>query len=354
MRRFFAFLIVLIVLMAVGQIKAFAADEEDIYKASGAERLEGVTNSESVAETVRSTLKSALKAGTANALKYGAFIVAALIVISLMQNVAEIRSDDGKTVTELVSAAVLTAAAFPALYSAFRYASAAIESLCNFSASLLPVTASLYAMGGNSSQAVAASGGLSLFFTVTEIVNARVLLPMLSLGLAMSLIGLLPGSEGTAPVAAAIKNWACVLIAFVFSLVCYVFYFQTAVAASADNFAYRTARFAAGSFIPIIGGAVGDSERTVFGAVAAVKASVGTLGLCAMLAYLLPPLVSSLLYKAMLSFCAFFARICGLEKQGRFLNDIGGTLGACLALLIACGTVFTVISAVFLKSGVVV
>ena len=353
MKRFFVFLGVLLLLAAVGQTKAFAVSEEEIYKQSGASTLEGHSSGTSLQDSAVSTLKSALTGGAANALKYGAFIVAALLVISVMNGIKQLKAEDisGGTL-DFVSAAALVAACFPALYSVFNYAAAAIDSFCDFSASLLPVTASLYAMGGNNAQAVAASGGFSLFLSVTELVNARILLPLLSLGVALALTGLLPGSEHIAPAASVVKNWCCVLIAFVFSLVGYVFYFQTAVAASADTFSYRAAKFASGSFIPVIGGAVGDSARTVFGAVSSVKASVGTLGLCVMLAYVLPPLVSALLYKAMFSFCAFFAKLCGLEKQGKFLTELGGMLGACLALLISCGAVFTVISAVFLKSGV--
>lgn len=354
MKRFFVFLGVLLILAAAGQTKAFAAVEDDVYRESGAAALEGASGGSGDLQTsILSTLKSAVTGGVSNAIKYGAFIIAALVIISLMSGIKQIRSEDmADGAFDLVSAAALTAACFPALYGAFSYTREAIDSFCDFTASLLPVSVSLYAMGGNTAEAAAAGGGLGLFLTVTELVNARLLLPLLSFGVALALAGLLPGSEHFAPAATALKNWSVVLIAFVFSLVGYVFYFQTAVAASADNLSYRAVRFASGTFIPVIGGAIGDSARTVFGAVSSVKASVGIMGLCVMAAYILPPLVSALLYKLMFSFGSFFARLCGLERQGKFLSELSGMLGACLALLISCGAVFTVISAVFLKSGV--
>lgn len=353
MKRFFVLLGVLLFFAALGHTRAFAVSEEEIYKASGAESLEGAESEASLQDSVWSTLTDAVSGGVPTAIKYGAYIASALIVIAVFNGLRQVREEDiGGGAFDFVSAAVLTAASFPALLSVFNYTKAAVESFCVFSSSLLPVTASLYAMGGNGSQAGAASSGLSLFLSVTEIVNARVLLPLLSLGVALALTGLLPGSEHIAPAAGIVKNWVCLLLVFVFSLVAFVFYFQTAVAATADNVGYRAVRFAAGTFIPLIGGAVGDSARTVFGAVSSVKASVGVLGLCVMTAYILPPVVSAFLYKGVFAFCAFLARLCGLEKQSRFLSELGGMLGVCLALLISCAVVFAVISAVFLKSGV--
>lgn len=353
MKRFFLFLALLLVLCMLGQTRAFAVSEQDIYEACGADKLSDAKQEENgFADSIWQTLGDAATLGIPKALKSGALIVAALIVISVFNSLKQSKGEDMGAAFDFVSAAVLTGACFPALSYVFNYTKAAIEGFCGFTAALLPVTASLYAMGGNAAQSVAASGGLNLFLTVTELVNAKALLPLLSLGVALSLTGLLPGSEHIAPAASIVKNCLCVMLVFTFSLVSFVFYFQTAVAASADNLSYRTVRFAAGTFIPLIGGAVGDSARTVFGAVSSVKASVGVLGLGAMGTYILPPVVSAFLYKGVFAFSAFFARLCGLEKQSKFIAELGGTLGVCLALLISCSVVFSVISAVFLKSGV--
>jgi len=275
--------------------------------------------------------------------------------LSLAENLRALREDKGSgAAMDFVSAVALSAACFPALSMSFEYAKAAVEGLCGFSVSLMPVMGALYSMGGNTAQGVAAVSGFSVFLTVTEVVCAKLLLPVLSVGFAFSLTGLLPGAASLAPLSSFVKNLSCTLIAFTFSLVCFGFYTQTAVTVAADNFAYRSIKFASGSFVPLIGNAVGDSARTVFGAVSTVKASVGVLGICVVMGYLIPPLISAIVYKGTFSFCALFARLCGQEKQAKFVGELGSLLGASLALLVACGAVFTVISAVFLKSGATV
>lgn len=351
MRRFFILLCVLLLLLSINRTSVSAVDEDYIRKESGATELKGEEGP--LTESLWRTLSTSLTGGIGKAFKHGALIAACLVLIAVFGGLRSIKGEDLSTATfDFVSAASLGAAAFPAVYGVFLYAKAAIESMHAFCVTLLPVTVTLYSMGGNPTQGVAAGSGMSMFLTVTETVNAKLLLPLLTVGFAFALTGLLPGAEGIAPFGSFIKNCSTTLIAFVFSLVGFLFYFQTAIAAGADSFAYRSVKFASGAFIPLIGNVVGDSARTVFGAVSVVKSSVGGLGLCVVMGYLLPPLVCVLLYKGVFSFCAMFASLCGLEKQARFVKELGALLGASLALLVGCGVVFTVISAVFLKSGV--
>lgn len=352
MRRFLISLCVLILLITISRVKAFAADTDEIYRESGAQGLVAEESEDDLLSSVWDILACSFEGVAGGAFKYGGLILGCVVLLALTDNMDKLR-DGGKGFGfDFVSAAVLAASSFPALELVFSYTKSAVEGLCAFSVSLLPVMTALYSMGGNAAQAVAASSGLSLFLTVTEVICAKLLLPVLSMGFAFALTGLLPGSTSLGPVSAFLKNAVCMLIAFVFSLICFVFYFQTAVSATADNLTYRSVKFASGAFIPLIGNAVGDSARTVFGAVSTVKSTVGVYGLTVMLTYLLPPIISAVVYKLTFAFCALTARVCGLEKQAKFLSDIGALLGVSMALLIAASVVFTVISAVFLKSGV--
>lgn len=353
MRRFFISVVVLLVLGAVSEIRSFALTEEEVYISSGADRVLPKEETEkSFAERVLSLFSDLWQGTVGGVFKHCGLILACLVVLALGEGLGGLRGEKINAALDFASGAALAAACFPALQTVFEYTKASVEGFCAFGVSLLPVNAALYSMGGSTAEAVAATSGVNLFLTLTETVCAKLLLPVLSMGFAFALTGLLPGATTLAPLASFIKNVACTLITFTFSLVCFVFYFQSAIAASADGFAYRSIKFASGAFIPLIGNAVGDSARTVFGAVSSVKATVGAAGLTVMLGYILPPLVSAVLYKLGFAFCAVAARLCGLEKQARFVGELSSMLGVSMALLIATAVVFTVISAVFLKSGV--
>lgn len=348
------FICICLAFICLGGVRVAAVSQEDIYERSGADELVSEESAD-FGDKVWKVLEDALQGFGKGALKYCGVILACLVLLSLINNVRELRAEAaGGAALDFVSAVALSAACFPALEISFNYAKAAIEGLCVFSSSLLPVMTSLYSMGGNPAQGVASAAGFGMFLTVIQAICAKLLLPLLSLGFAFALTGLLPGAASLAPLASFVKNAACTLIAFVFSLVSFVFYFQTAISAAGDSFAYRSIKFASGAFVPVIGGAVGESARTVFGAVSVVKGTVGGIGLAVMTGYLLPPIVSGFLYKLCFSLCAAGARLMGLEKAAKFLTELNSLLGISLALLIGTAVVFVLISAVFLKSGVTV
>ncbi len=353
MKRFVISLFVIIVLLAVSRTSASAVTPEELMESCGATEVLPEDDGRDFGDKLWDCVKNALMGCAEGVMGNAGLVIGCVVLIAAAGSLSAVKDNAALSgVFDFTSAAVLAAACFPALFSVFSYTRLAVESLCAFGVSLTPVMATLYALGGNTAQAVSATAGTTLFLNGAQLVSAKLLMPLLSLGFAFALIGLLPGSDNAAPVASFIKNSVCVVLAFVFSLVCFVFYFQSAISASADNLAYRSAKFASGSFIPVIGGAVGESTRTVFGALSVVKSTVGGGGLVLMLGCLLPPLVSATMYRMLFSAASLLGKLCGCEKQGKFLGEIGSLLGIATAVLVACGVVFTVISAVFLKSGV--
>ncbi len=352
MKRFFLSLFVLLALFAINEIKASAVTAEEIMDKCEAEAV--VPDSEtSLSDSVRDILRRAFTGSLDGLLGHTATLVCCAVLLLVSDSISGIKDNKAlQTSFDFVSAAVLAAACFPPIYTVFTYTKTAVDSLCAFGASLLPVTASLYAMGGNTAQAVASTASTTLFLNLAQLVASRLLLPLLAVGFAFALLSVFPTGEHNAPVASFIKNTAVALLVFTFSLVCFLFYFRSGVAATADNAAYRGVKFASSTFIPVIGSAVGDSARTVFGAVSVVKSTVGVAGLCVVLGYLLPPLVTVFMYRLAFSAVGLAVRLCGNEKQGKFMGELSSLLGVASALLVACTAVFAVLSAVFMKSGV--
>ncbi len=352
MKRFFVSLFVMLILLAVSELKAKAVSVEEIMDKCEAETV--LTEEHTLlAESLRGTFKRAISGSLDGLVGYTATLICAAVLLAVGGSASGIKENKAmQTSFDFVSAALLAAVCFPPLYTVFTYTKTAIDSMFAFGMSLLPVTASLYAMGGNTAQAVASTASTTLFLNLAQLVASKLLLPLLSVGFAFAMLSVFPTGENNAPVAAFVKNTAVALLVFVFSLVCFVFYFQSSVAATADNAAYRSVKFASSTFIPVIGGAVGESARTVFGAVSIVKGSVGIGGLCVVLGYLLPPLVTAFMYRLSFSLTGLVVRLCGNEKQGRFIGELSSLMGVASALLVACVAVFAVLSALFMKSGV--
>ena len=349
---------VLILALLFASFGAFAAHAEssdpvaaEIERASGASAVtEGAADE--TGEGVFSVIRSAVEKAYKNVLGFLCSLLAAAVLSALTGAVVNTGGPAAGTVYTLASVTAISGVAFAGLRPLFAFVSESLTRLCEYMSAFIPVTASIYAAGGSAFAGIAGSGALILFLTVLQRFSSLALMPLLKTGLALSVAGALPGSVDLRPAAGFFKSLLNTLLAFAFTVFGAVMYFQTVVPAAADSCAFRTVRYAAGAFIPVIGGMIGDAARTVTTAVGTVRAAVGGAGLFAVLSLVLPAVIMTAAYKLCVLAAAAFARMLGLEKESGMLYDINGFLGVLLALAAGAGVIFVLAVALFIRIGV--
>ena len=118
-------------------------------------------------------------------------------------------------------------------------------------------------------------------------------------------------------------------------LLCFVLGVQSTLARSSDGLALRTARFAAGSFLPVVGGSVSETLSTVAGSVQYLRGTVGVGGIAVMLYAFLPMFLSVLLTRFSLSLSAAAAGLLACPREEKFLSEAAGVWGYFLAIISA-------------------
>ncbi|MDD4124967.1 MAG: hypothetical protein PHW77_04485 [Eubacteriales bacterium] len=339
------------------------SEQENVAKEAGTENLpknEYITYSErsgeekvDVAEKIFKVIRTSLTGFYKNGVKFF-YSLLAVIVISAALASFRWTSDNTslKTVFEFVSVIVLSGVLFSGLASVFTFAAESLNSLCLYMSALLPVTAALYTLGGNISSGVAGSSSLLLFLTVVQRFSGFLLQPLLQTGFVISLMSALPGSVDMRSVTNFIKNALTTLLAFAFTMFGVVMYFQTIITAAADNYIYRTVKFASGVFIPVIGNIIGEAAKTVSSAVGVVKSSVGAVGLVTIMVLVLPPIIYVIMYKVFILMAAMIARMLGLEKESAMLYDVNGFMSVLMSILVGTGSIFIIAVALFIRIGI--
>jgi stage III sporulation protein AE len=247
---------------------------------------------------------------------------------------------------------VLSGVAYGVLYNLFIFVIAAIESLTLAMSTLMPIMASLHAIGGTAVTGAATASGLTMFLSVVSIICGKVLLPLIRIAFALCIVGAIPGSVNLSAVTNLVKSTATTLMAFIFGLLGFTLYLQSVVAAASDNYITRSIRFASGVFVPVIGSMLGDASRTVIASVSVVKGTVGASGVVMILSAVLPPLIMVAFHKLLLLSCAIIAKTLSCERESAFLYDMCGIINMLLALVAGAGAVCIIAMAVFVKSGV--
>ena len=165
------------------------------------------------------------------------------------------------------------------------------EMLNAFTAASVPLMGSLYVMGGNAAAAIATSAGLSAFMTVLEGFIGKSIVPFCGVCLALALIGACEGGPRLGSLLKSLKKNYTLALSFFMMLLLAMLSTQTVLGASKDTLAMRSAKFAAGSLIPVVGGSVSELLRSVSASVGYMRASVGICGVLLLLLLMLPTLI---------------------------------------------------------------
>ena len=208
-----------------------------------------------------------------------------------------------------------------------------------FTAASVPLMGSLYVMGGNAAAAVATSAGLSLFMTILEEIVGRSIVPFCGICLALALIGACEGGPRLGGLLTSLKKNYTLMLSFFMMLLLAMLGAQTVLGASQDTLAMRSAKFAAGSMIPIVGGSVAELLRSVSAGVGYMRSAVGICGVLLLVLLLLPTLVELLLARATWQVCSFFAELLGCDGEKRLLDEFASINGYLIAAVAICSSV---------------
>ena len=213
------------------------------------------------------------------------------------------------------------------------------DTLNKLTASLLPLTGVLYAMGGNVTAAVTSSTGLSIFMTVMEEIVGMTVVPFCTLCLALTAIGSFDPALRVGTLLGTIKRNYTLMLTFLMMLLLAMLAMQTTLAARADTLAMRSVKFAAGNLIPVVGGSVSELLRSVSAGVSYLRGTVGICAVLLLLLTLLPTLIRLLLLRLVWQIAATLADLldCGNEK--RLMEEFTSLCGYLIAAVSICSSV---------------
>ena len=194
-------------------------------------------------------------------------------------------------------------------------------------------------MGGNAAAAVATSAGLSLFMTILEGIVGKSIVPFCGICLALALIGACEGGVRLGGLLTNLKKKYTLLLSFFMMLLLAMLASQTILGASQDTLVMRSAKFAAGNMIPIVGGSIGELLRSVSASVGYMRTSIGVCGVLLLLLLMLPTLVELLLARTAWQICSFFAELLGCDGEKRLLDEFASINGYLIAAVAICSSV---------------
>lgn len=235
------------------------------------------------------------------------------------------------------------------LYGQLQKVSVFLVRLNHLVNSLLPLMTALHVMGGNVAVAAVQHSSLMLFLSVCENVCNRTVIPMTGICLALTVASVFSPGWSLKGMTGLIKSSYTRTLGFIMMLLSFVLSTQTVLRAASDSLTARTAKFLAGHLIPVVGGALGDTLRTVASGVAFLKSTVGIGAMIVLFLLLIPVLVSLLLTRLSFRLSLTVAEMLGCQNESKLLQELVGIYGTLVAVVSLCSVLLVIALTLFVR-----
>lgn len=354
--------VMIIMLCSVGVSATSGAEQADLYEASGAAELEKSlpdetvevlerlqisyditeegTSVEAVIDEVIGWVRDSLTAPMA-----AVSAMMAVILLTAAHSAAELPLARSRVTMNFAAAVSLCLICTVPLCSVVQQAAEAVRSCGVFMLAVVPVFAAVIATAGFAATAGTFS---TLTFGAAQVVVQladRLLIPLCRVMLCCSAVGGI-GEVNLSGIVSAVKKGANWLLGGLMTLFLGLLGLQTSITGASDSVGLRTAKYVVGSFVPVVGTSIGEALSAVSGSLSLLKTGIGVYAVAALAVMILPPIIKSLLWRVVLEVAAGCCDIFDLSQQGTLLRSVSGALGIMMAVLLCCGVMFIVSTAI--------
>jgi stage III sporulation protein AE len=131
----------------------------------------------------------------------------------------------------------------------------------------------------------------------------------------------------------------------------FVFSARGIMSHSADTLGGRAIKFAAGSFIPIVGSNIGEILRGVGSGLSYIKSTVGVVGVIMILLITLPVFINVLFRRLVLGVAEALSDFLGMTSSSRLIHEFSSIYGMLLAVISMSAMLFIASVIICVKIG---
>jgi len=246
---------------------------------------------------------------------------------------------------------VLVTLALTSFTTAIGTAREAIQQMVNFVHAILPVLLSLLAaMGGLISASVIHPLVLVAVGVISTVMN-NLVLPLILFAAVLTLVSQVSERFKVDSLAGLFKDICKSLIGVLLTAFTGLMAIQGIAGAVADSVTLRTAKFAAGAFLPVVGGMIADAAEALVGTSLLLKNAVGIMGLLLIVALAVYPMIKILSLVVIYRLVAALAQPFGDDKIAKALESMGNMLLMVFGAVAAVGMTFFIAVAFIVGFG---
>ena len=321
----------------------------------GAENFSSAVNEMTTPKYILSAILNMLGVELKGTFKLLFLLVGVIILSSVLFSISKMADNPTlKAVMRYCSLGSVFASVIYVFYEHFERLELFFERISAFFFGMIPITTSIWALGGNVTCATAGSATLYCFLNVFEGLWASSAIPVCTLIIMLGFCDVLCSELKTCRIVGCVKKIYGFFLGLSMTVLLSSLAAQTTLTAVADSVAARTGRLVSSTVIPVVGGNIGEALRTVASSVTYLKSIFGIGGIIIIAILVLPMVFTILLTRFAFGIGSAFADILGCDEEARLLSVFSEAYGSVLAVVSGVGMMFVLALCIFMKTVVAV
>lgn len=335
------------------ELSEYLEDEtKDYLKKIGCDDI-GIENLSDISfSAIVGLIKDMISGGIKEPMKCLMKTIGAVILVSICSGFFP-DDEKSRTILNLICGSFVIIEIFSHAMQSIRAAVSAMGICAGFEKALIPVLAALVTISGKPASALSVHG---LGFAAAQFVEsfaAETVMPLIGICGALSVTGAVFPTLRLTAVSDTIRKLLTTLLGSAAALFSGFLALKNVLASTVDGIALKGVKLAANTFIPVIGGAIGDVFTSVAGSLSLVKNAVGIYAIIAFFIITLPVVINLALWVVALRVSCIVSDMLDCKGCSDIIKSIAFIFSMTNTILIFCAAVF-IISAgmtVFIGSG---
>lgn len=326
-------------------------DAQESLSDLGIEGLDWQSISSITPETLFSALGSMTQEASGNPIHVFTMVLAVILISAIANGMRLSIQGPAGSAASLASVLCVCAALIPPAVEFIHQAEKVIEGASGFLLACVPVLGGIMLAAGQptasaSFQLLATAGGNGVM-----LVCAGILVPLMNIFLGISIVSAVSPDVKLDGLCGAFTKAIKWILGFCMTVFSGLLAVHGIVTSAVDSTAGRAARFVVSSFVPIVGGALGEALNTVTGCVKTLKSGVTAFAVLAECVIFLPVVLQCILWQITIAVCAGISRMFSLSDVTALLDAVGKVMEAIQAILLCSMAVLTITVTIMLMMG---
>lgn len=261
--------------------------------------------------------------------------------------------EKNKSILNMICGCFIVIAIFSPALQSIKAAAAAIEACAVFEKALIPVLAAVVTVSGNPTMAFSVQGAALAAAEFIESLAKNFVLPLVGISGALSVTGAMLPTLRLSAISEIIRKTMTTVLTSAAGLFTGFLALKSLLSASADSLAVKGVKLASSTFVPVIGGAIGEAYTSVVGSLSLLRSTVGIYAIVAFFAIGIPIVINLALWVLSMRAACAVSDLLDCRVCSEILKSIAFVFSMVNTLLLLCMAVF-IISAglvVLIKAG---